>query len=53
MRRFRKFSETHPYRIAEDFNLRPGEDIGDYTFTIKVDHVPSEICPLRTRQSRG
>jgi hypothetical protein len=40
-RRFREFSELHPYRIVEEFNLRPDEEIGDYTFTIKKPRIPN------------
>lgn len=39
--RFRKFTESHPYRVIEKFELSPGEDMGDYTFTIKLPRVPN------------
>lgn len=39
--RLRTFTELHPHRIVEDFNLRPGEEIGDYTFTIRKPTPPN------------
>jgi hypothetical protein len=39
--RFRGFTERHPYRVAEKFNLGAGKDIGDYTFTIEKPRVPN------------
>lgn len=39
--RFRKFAESQPYGITEDFNLRPGQDIGDYTFTLRKPTIPN------------
>lgn len=39
--RFRTFTESHPYRLAEEFKLRPGQDVGDYTFKVRDAHVPN------------
>lgn len=39
--RLRDFVEARPYRIREEFKLRPGQDVGDYTFTIRDVSVPN------------
>lgn len=39
--RFRTFAESHPYRISENFYLRPKKEVGDYTFTIRKPRVPN------------
>lgn len=39
--RLRGFIESRAYRIREDFNLRPGQDVGDYTFTISDVSIPN------------
>jgi hypothetical protein len=39
--RFRKYTEERPYRIGEHFDLRPAEEIGDYSFLIENPLVPN------------
>lgn len=39
--RLRDFVESRPYRVGEDFNHRPGKDVGDYAFTIRDVRVPN------------
>ncbi len=39
--RLREFVESRAYRIVEDFNLRPGKDVGDYSFTISDVSIPN------------
>jgi hypothetical protein len=43
--RFRKFAESHPYSVVDEFELRPGEErsglpIGDYWFRVGGVGVP-------------
>src|SRR5437667_12158298 len=39
--RFRTVVESHPYRLTEKFELRPGEKISDYTFSVAEASVPN------------
>lgn len=38
--RFKTFTESHPYRLSEKFELRPDKKLGDYSFVIESVSVP-------------
>lgn len=38
--RFRVFTEAHPYRLIEKFELRLAEEVGDYLFVVESVSIP-------------
>lgn len=38
--RFEDFAGAHPYRVTDKFELRPGEQIGDYSFILESIAIP-------------